>query len=191
MQMAEVSKGASTSFRWAISWSESTITGVWYASAMLKASTVIAKVSATLVGASTGRTLSPCAEKTAAKRSDCSRHRLAARERRADGRPDPGDLILGLQQGSAVLPDVPLEDLHDLGGRGDGIAPEKLAAGEEGRRRADVVAVANRRTGARGDGRGQPPGLAERMIGGVARDMGGAGAGDRYPRHAFRAHLPL
>ena len=39
---------------------------------MLKASTVTPNVSETLVGASTGRTASPCAEKTAWKRSDCS-----------------------------------------------------------------------------------------------------------------------
>src|SRR5512140_2208235 len=39
---------------------------------MLKASTVIANVSATEVGASTGRTTSPWAEKQAWNRSDCS-----------------------------------------------------------------------------------------------------------------------
>src|SRR5664280_3433374 len=39
---------------------------------MLKAATVMPNVSATLTGASTGRTVSPCAEKTAAKRSACS-----------------------------------------------------------------------------------------------------------------------
>ena len=48
------------------------MTGVWYFSAMLNASTVIGKVSATLMGASTGRTASPCAEKAAWNRSDCS-----------------------------------------------------------------------------------------------------------------------
>ena len=69
---AVVSIGSTVSLRCAISWSESRITGVWYSSATLKASTVIAKVSATEVGASTGRTTSPCAEKQAWKRSDCS-----------------------------------------------------------------------------------------------------------------------
>ena len=39
---------------------------------MLKASTVVQKVSATLVGASTGRTTSPWAENAAWNRSDCS-----------------------------------------------------------------------------------------------------------------------
>ena len=48
------------------------MTGVWYCSAMLKASTVVTNVSATLVGASTGRTTSPWAENTAWNRSDCS-----------------------------------------------------------------------------------------------------------------------
>ena len=48
------------------------MTGVWYRSAMLKASTVIGNVSATSIGASTGRTASPCAEKAAWNRSDCS-----------------------------------------------------------------------------------------------------------------------
>ena len=39
---------------------------------MLNASTVTGKVSATSIGDSTGRGASPCAEKTAWKRSDCS-----------------------------------------------------------------------------------------------------------------------
>jgi hypothetical protein len=39
---------------------------------MLNASTVMSKVSATLDGARTGRLTSPCAEKTAWKRSACS-----------------------------------------------------------------------------------------------------------------------
>ncbi|OQB91713.1 MAG: hypothetical protein BWX86_01959 [Verrucomicrobia bacterium ADurb.Bin122] len=49
------------------------MTGVWNCSAMLNASTVISKVSATPIGARMGRTVSPCAEKAAAKRSACSR----------------------------------------------------------------------------------------------------------------------
>jgi hypothetical protein len=66
------SKGSTVSLRWAISWSERTITGLCRRSAMLKASTVTPKVSATLVGASTGRGASPWAEKQAWRRSACS-----------------------------------------------------------------------------------------------------------------------
>ena len=64
--------GSRISLRCAISWSERMITGVWRGSAMLKASTVIGNVSSTLVGASTGRSTSPWAEKAAWNRSDCS-----------------------------------------------------------------------------------------------------------------------
>ena len=60
------------SFRWAISWSDRMTTGVWYRSAMLNASTVMGNVSATSIGARTGRTASPCAENAAWNRSDCS-----------------------------------------------------------------------------------------------------------------------
>ena len=72
IEMPDVSMGSRISLRCAISWSERMITGVCSASAMLKAATVTWNVSATLVGASTGRAASPCAENTAWNRSDCS-----------------------------------------------------------------------------------------------------------------------
>ena len=67
-----MSIGSKVSLRWPSSPSESTITGVWYCSARLNASTVTPKRSRTLRAASTGRSTSPCAEKIAWKRSDCS-----------------------------------------------------------------------------------------------------------------------
>ena len=58
------------------------------------------------------------------------------------------------------------EDLHHLGGGGDGIAAEELAAGEDGCRGAHLVAVAEQLR--RGGGRpGQRSRHRERMRGGV------------------------
>jgi hypothetical protein len=45
--------------------------------------------------------------------------------------PMPGDLVLGLEHGAAVLPDLAGEKLHDLRRRRDRIAPEEAAARED------------------------------------------------------------
>ena len=92
-------------------------------------------------------------------------HGLDPGERGAHRRGDPGDLVLRLQQRAAVLPDLPAQVLHDLRGRRDGIAAEKLAAGKERRRAAHFVAVGQsslrppwRRRGT------QPPVSGERIL---------------------------
>ena len=54
--------GSAVSLRCPISWSDRMMTGVWYYSARLNASTVIGNMSSALIGASTGRMTSPCAE---------------------------------------------------------------------------------------------------------------------------------
>ena len=64
--------GSMISLRWPSSPSDKTMTGVWYCSAMLNASTVTRKTSRTDVAASTGRTTSPCAEKIAWNTSACA-----------------------------------------------------------------------------------------------------------------------
>src|SRR5207248_9871998 len=51
--------------------------------------------------------------------------------------------------GPAVLPDLAGEELHHFGGRRDRISGEELAAGEDGRRGAHVVAVGEQKAGGR------------------------------------------
>ena len=84
-------------------------------------------------------------------------HRLLAGERRADRGADARDLVLGLKERASMLPDLLLEDLHDLRCRGDGIPSEEGAAGEEGGFRADLVAVADQGLDLGALGRSQAP----------------------------------
>ena len=58
--------------RWPMNWSERISTGVWYSSAMLKASTVTQKQSATSVVHTTTFEASPCVPKMPCIRSPCS-----------------------------------------------------------------------------------------------------------------------
>ena len=74
-------------------------------------------------------------------------HRLLARVGATDRGADAGDLVLALQHAAAVLPDLLGQDLHHLGGRGDGVAGEELDAREQGARGAHVVAVAQEHLG--------------------------------------------
>ena len=71
--------------------------------------------------------------------------------------PMPGDLVLALDHHAAVLPDLAAEELHDLGRGRDRVAAEEVAAGEDRRRRAHLVAVDDHLAG-----RGEPLGRGER-----------------------------
>ena len=105
-------------------------------------------------------------------RARCRRHRLLAGERRAHDGPQPRDLVLGLQHRAAVTPEVARERLHDFGGGRDGITSEEVAAGEDGGRRAHLVAVGQQLSRPSRRCRRQSASLARRVRVGVGEAGG-------------------
>jgi hypothetical protein len=123
------------SLRWAISWSERTMTGVWYSSAMLKASTVTPNMSSTLIGARIGRTVSPWEENGRGKQVG-----LLGLGRHAGG----GAAALDVDADEGEFGDAgEADDLGLEGEPGPEVAVMALLAGERGTDGAAMPAISS------------------------------------------------